>query len=48
VRALVKAGDEVAQLLTEAGADGGGAGAVDLVVRHVLCQLHHQLVAAPL
>lgn len=46
--ALVEAGDEVAQLLAEARADGCGGGAVDLVVRHVLCQHAHQLVAAPL
>ena len=46
--ALVKAGDEVPELFPEARADGGGGRAVDLVVRHVLRELRHQLVAARL
>ena len=44
-RALVEAGDEVAELVAEARADGGrGRGAVRLLVRDVLSELRHQLV----
>lgn len=43
--ALIEAGNEVAELLSETRADGGGGCAVDLVVCHVFCKLRHQLVA---